>query len=104
MSSRIMPASFTFSDKHRAQVKAEYKIEDKEVDRQLRKIGEHEFARPYSHWHLVCLRWFRKANDLNDLQRARRYRNTQHGAPSIEERADDQRKFDEMVEGLRVVK
>lgn len=98
----FMPDNFVFSDKHREQVKTEFNIDDKEVDRILTLIGEWEFNSPRSDWGRVCLRWFRTSNERNELRRPRTYSTTKAQPLSKDERADDQRKFEEHMAKLGV--
>ena len=97
-----MPANFSF-EPYREQIKLSYKIDDKEFDRVLEVIRIHEFMRPYTHWNLVCLRWFRTADDRNELRRPRTYSSTAVKL-SDDERASDQQKFEADMKRLRLVK
>lgn len=101
--SRTMPDSFVFSDASRERVKDKYRITDEEVDRTLEKIWEWEFAQPRSDWNRVCLRWFRLADERNELRRPRTY-STTAVVPTDAERESDQRKFELDIARLKVVK
>lgn len=51
-----------------------FKVDKKEVYRQLELMRDHEFLRPYSSWDRVFRNWMRKAEDFQTLRRERQYR------------------------------
>jgi hypothetical protein len=58
-------------------------------------MRDHEFRRPYSDWNRVFRNWMRKAEDIQSLKRERTMPRQLELSP--DQRAEDQRKFEEQM-------
>src|SRR6056300_1284681 len=100
---RFIPNNFKLRDQDREWAKKTFKITDEEVDRQLELLTDHEFRRSYTDWNRVFRNWIRKSDELQQLKRDRVYNSTVQ-VLTDEERAAYQRKWEEDMKRLRVVK
>ena len=67
--------------------KKEFNVSEKEVNRQLALMRDHEFRRNYSDWNRVFRNWLRKAEDMQSFKREHKHR-------TIEQLSDEDRKTD----------
>lgn len=83
---------------------SEFNITSKEVARQLVLMHDHEFLRPYSDWNRVFRNWMRKAEEIQTLRRERKPFTTAAPEQTSENRAEEQRKFEEQMKkwGVKV--
>jgi len=101
---RFLPEKFKVRPKDREWAKREFKITDEEVNRQLELLSDYEFKRSYTDWNRVFRNWIRKSDELQQLRRPRVYGSNVKEVLTPEERAEDQRKWEEDMKRLRVVK
>jgi len=85
--SYFCPEDFTLTDDLLAWATNEFNISEKEAQRQLTLMLDHEFRRPYSSWTRVYRNWIRKAEEIGQLRRERKPR-------LVEEISDEQRQRD----------
>lgn len=83
--------------------KIEYRIDDKEVARQVAKLRRREFRRKYTDWDRVFQNWIIKSHRIGDLHRERAHHRPLQTL-SDDERREDQKKFEADIKRLRVVK
>ena len=69
---KFVPESFKLRDQDVEWAIKEFRIEKKEVLRQLELMRDHEFRRSYTDWNRVFRNWMRKAEVIESLQRGRR--------------------------------
>ena len=81
---------------------SEFTVTRKEVARQLMLMRDHEFRRPYSDWSRVFRNWLRKADDIQTFKRERKPFTTAAPEQTSEDRAEEQRKFEEQMKKWKV--
>ena len=77
-----------------------FKIEKKEVERQLELMLDYEFKRSYTDFNRVFRNWMRKADELGSLKRPIKHR----GVPrelTQEEREQERQKAEENMQRLQ---
>lgn len=66
---RFVPDLYKPRDKDITWAIEQFKIEKKEVLRQIELMRDHEFRRSYTDWNRVFRNWMRKAEEIDSLRR-----------------------------------
>jgi hypothetical protein len=79
-----------------------FNIDDREVNRQLELMRDHEFRRSYTDWNRVFRNWIRKGDEIQSLRRPRPQYTSTAGPSELtpEQRAAEEARFKENLERL----
>lgn len=66
---KFVPDSWKPKDELVSQLAEKWRVEKKEILRQLEIMRDHEFRRSYTDWNRVFRNWIRKADEIDSLRR-----------------------------------
>jgi hypothetical protein len=105
---RFVPEEFYPKQKDIDWAIESFKIEKKEVERQLELMIDHEFKRSYTDWNRVFRNWMRKADEIGTLKRPMKRREAPRELTQEEREAEARRAEENMKRlqsmALKVVK